>query len=123
MRYFGNRQISQAPTLPDSKLSLLLTAGSPQAFDYPAGTDLVRISAGSTQGSLGVIFFTPNSTGAALPTTGAVVVTTHDSSGGIAITPGEDKVYQRPRSSTGFSVISPSSAYFCVEFWSRAGTT
>lgn len=121
MRYFGNRATPSILVSPDTRLSLLLTAGSGQAFDYPAGTDVVRLSVGSTIASLfGPVFFAPASTGAALPTTGGVV-TTGDSSGGIPLMGSSPYTFQRPRGSTGFSLISGSSFSVCAEFWSRAG--
>lgn len=122
MRYFGTRAVPMIPVMPDTKLSLLLTANTGQAFDYPAGTDLVRFSVGSTQASLnGLVFADLASTGAALPTTGGVITTA--SSGGIILSGNFDRSYLRPRGSTGFSLISGSSFQVCAEFWSRAGTT
>lgn len=121
MRYFGNRQIPQTPVIPDTRLALLMTANSGQAFDYPTGTDVIRITVGSTITSLGgPVSLQLESTGAALPTTGAIV-TTSLSSGGILMNSGESRMYQRPRGSTGFSLIAGSSYSIGVEFWSRAG--
>lgn len=121
MRYLGSR-FDQIPVFPDTRLSLLLTAATGQAFDYPTGTDIVRITAGSTASGFGTVFFEPASTAAALPTTGAII-TTAATSGALVITQGEERLYQRPRGTTGFSLISPTSSYVSVEFWSRAGTT
>lgn len=128
MRYFGNLHTPFSPSIPDTRLSVLLTAATAQAFDYPTGTDLVRFTIGSTLGSSlgsnygGPVFLEPNSTGAALPTTGGAV-TTAGTSGGIPLMVGQEKLYQRPRGSTGFSLIAASSFSVCAEFWSRAGTT
>lgn len=122
MRYFGSLHTPPSPSLPDTRLSLLMTANSAQAFDYPSKCDLIRITVGSTVAGFGSIFFEPNSTGAALPTTGGAV-TTAGTSGALVITQGEERVYQRPQSSTGFSLISPTSSYVSIEFWSRAGST
>lgn len=122
MRYFGNLHTPISPSLPDVVLSLLLTAATGQAFDYPAGCDLIRVSAGSTFALPGTIYFNPNSTGAVAPTT-AGTITTATTGHNIAISAGESKTYQRPRGSTGFSLFAPSSHSVSVEFWSRAGTT
>lgn len=123
MNYFGQRQIPPVMAIPSHRLSLLLTANSAQAFDYPTATDLVRFSIGSTVASLnGMVFADLTSTAAAAPTTGAVV-TTANSSGGILLSGNFDRMYQRPRSSTGFSLISGSSFQICVEFWTRTGST
>ena len=119
MRYFGSLRTPAAPVIPDTVLSVQLTAGTAQAFDYPSGADLVRVSMGSSVAGQGVVFFNPSSTGAVLPTTlGAV--TTATSGHNIPITQGAPMAWQRPRGSTGFSLIAPSSFQACVEFWSRA---
>lgn len=126
MRYFGHRETPPAPTLPDTILGLLLTASSVQAFDWPTATDLVRVTAGSTAQGFGTIFFNPLSTSAALPTTGAVFSTGSTASSSlmnIAITQAAPIVFQRPRSSTGFSVISPTSSYLSVECWTKTGSS
>lgn len=122
MRYFGSRAVPMNPVIPDTRLALLLTANSGQAFDYPTGTDLIRITVGSTITSIGgPVSIQLESTGAALPTTGAIV-TTSLTSGGILMNVGEGpRMYQRPRGSTGFSLIAGSSYSVGIEFWSRAG--
>jgi hypothetical protein len=122
MRYFGNRQIPQAPAIPDTTLNLLLTAATGQAFDYPTGTDLFRVSAGSTISGAASLTFNPSSTAAALPTTGGAVSSTVGGQN-IQVAVGDSRPYQRPRGTTGFSVIAGSSMSVTVEFWSRAGTT
>lgn len=122
MRYFGTRALPQTPVFTDTKLSLILTANTGQAFDWPAETDAFRIALGSTQANLQAqAYFDFASTGAAIPTTGGVITT--GSSGGVLISGNYDRMYIRPRASTGFSVIAGSSFQFCMEFWSRAGTT
>lgn len=126
MRYFGHRETPQHPTLPDTVLGLLLTASSVQAFDWPANTDLVRVTAGSTAQGFGTIFFNPLSTSANLPTTAAVFSTGSTASStlmNIAITQASPVTFQRPRSSTGFSVISPTSSYLSVECWTKTGSS
>lgn len=122
MRYFGSRAVPMNPVIPDTRLAVLLTAATGQAFDYPTGTDLIRITVGSTLASqAGPVVLQLESTGAALPTTGGVV-TTNNSTGGILMNVGEGpRMYQRPRGSTGFSLIAGSSYSVGIEFWSRAG--
>lgn len=122
MNYFGTRATPTIPQIPSHRLSLVLTANSAQAFDYPAGTDLVRFTVGSTAASLtGLVFGDLISTSAALPTTGGTITTA--SSGGILLSGNFDRMYQRHRDSTGFSLISASSFSVCVEFWTRTGST
>lgn len=122
MRYFGHREVPSAPVIPDTTLCLLLTAATGQAFDYPTGTDLFRITPGSTIQGASNIFFNPSSTAAAVATTAGTISST---AGGqnILIGVGDTRVYQRPRGSTGFSLIAGSSMPVSIEFWSRAGTT
>lgn len=123
MRYFGTLGVPSIPVLPDSVLSLLLTAATAQAFDYPTGSDMLRITAGCTApGGAASVFFNPSSTAAVLPTT-AGVITTATSGHNIPITPGDSRMFQRPRASTGFALICGTSLSIAVEFWSRAGTT
>lgn len=123
MRYVGAR-FDQIPVLPDTVLSLLLTAGTAQAFDYPTGADIVRVTAGTTAAAAAPsVFFNPATTGAVLPTTPSSL-TTATSHHNIPITPGDGgRIFQRPRGSTGFSVVCGTSLSVCVEVWSRAGTT
>lgn len=125
MRFIGNRQVPSAPALPDTVLSLQLTAASGAAFDYPGTCDIIKVSAGSTFSGLGTVYFNPNSTGAVVPTTAHVISTTAASSQhSIPVVAGGPAIfYQRPRGSTGFSLISGSSHSVCVEFWSRGGST
>lgn len=120
MRFWGTKATPHTPVSPDVVLALQMTAGTAQEFDYPSGTDLVRVSVGSSVAGQGVVFFNPSTTGAVLPTT-AATATTATSGHSIPITPGEGRMYQVPGTSTGFSLIAPTSVQACVEFWSRAG--
>lgn len=122
MRYFGHREIPAAPSLPDTVLSVLLTAGTAQAFDYPTDTDLVRVTPGSTITGVSNVFFNPSSSAAAVATT-AGVATTASAGLNIIIGVGDTRTWQRPRASTGFSLVCASSLPVSVEFWSRRGVT
>lgn len=122
MRYFGTMEVPPIPAIPDTVLSLLLTANTAQAFDYPTGCDMVRVRPGTTASSQVSVFFNPSSTAAVLPTT-AGVVTTATSGHSIPVCIGDSFMYQRPRASTGFGLICGTSASVSVEFWSRAATT
>jgi hypothetical protein len=122
MRYFGHREVPSSPAIPDTTLNLLLTANTGQAFDYPTGTDLFRITPGSTIQGASSLTFNPSSTAAALPTTSGAISSTAAGQN-IQIGVGDTRVYQRPRASTGFSLIAGSSMSVSMEFWSRAGTT
>lgn len=119
MRTFGSIDpLSHVPVVPDTRLSLLLTAANAQAFNWPSSdAQIFRVHVGSTiSGVRGPVFFDFASTGAALPTTGGVV-TTLGSSGGLGIT--EPRMYQRSPDSTGFSLIAASSCSVTMEFWKK----
>lgn len=120
MRFWGTKATPQVPVAPDTVLSLLLTAATAQAFDYPTGCDLVRVTPGSTATGFETIYFNPASTAATVPTT-AGAVTTASSGLNIAVSLGDSKMFQIPGGSTGFSLVSVSSLAVSVEFWSRAG--
>ena len=120
MRSFAAK-FQYIPSFPDTRLALLLTAATAQAFDYPTGTDIIRITIASTlAGVPGPVSFQLESTGAALPTTGALA-TTSLTTGGVLMIVGQERIYQRPRGSTGFSLIAGSSLSVGVEFWQRGG--
>lgn len=119
MRFTGNN--FQAPVLPDTVLTVLLTAATQHAFDYPAGCDLVRVSAGSTIAGFNTVYFNPSSTLATLPTTAGTVATTAAGLN-VAVSLGDAKTFTRPRTSTGFSLIAVSSLACSVEFWSRGSS-
>lgn len=123
MRYFGHREIPNYPAVPDTALSLLLTANTGQAFDWPANADVFRAVVSSTIANFfGPVILNPSSTAAALPTTGGTI---SSSVGGqnIHLNVADQRMWQRPRASTGFSVICVSSMSVCMEFWQRSATT
>lgn len=124
MRYFGNRSIREGtPVFTDSVAIFVLAANTAQAMDYPAGTDMMRIAFTSSAGAnqlAGV--FNGASTGAAWGS--SQTATGGSSTANMLVPPAQNEFWaQRPRGSTGFSVIAPTSGYCHVDFWSRAGTT
>lgn len=123
MRNFGNKNaVPFIPSIPNIIQSVLLTANTGQAHDYPSGTDLIRVTAGSTVAPAGSVFFNPSSTGAVLPTT-AITATTATSAHNVPVNPGgESLVYQVPRGSTGYSLVCGTSQSACIEFWTRASS-
>lgn len=121
MRYSGlAHPQEQVPVHPDTTLSLLLTAASPQVFDYPTGANLMRITAGSTLAVSAPVFLNPSSSGAAVPSTSGTV-TTGSTLQQLSIVPGEARWYQIPGGSTSFSLISGSSNSVGIEFWGKHG--
>lgn len=120
MRYIGPK--TELPVVPDSATVFLLAANTAQAVDYPANADYVRVGFTSTAGAVLGGVFNGNSTGAVWGTSQSATV---GSSGGQSLLPagGGNQMFQRVRSSTAFSVITPTSGVCCVEYWTRGGTT
>jgi hypothetical protein len=123
-RFIGPVKGPLYPSNPDTILSKQLTAGTGEAFDLPPHTEYVRMSCGSTAAGFETFFVNFGSTKAALPTT-AFGISTHGSSAfNIPVGLSGNRTWQTSTSlCTGFSLISPSSVYVCVEFWSRSGAT
>lgn len=120
MRTFGSIDpLSMVSVPPDTKLSLLLTAASAQAFDYPSSdAQLFRVTVNSTiSGVRGPVAFNFDSTAVSLPTTGAVITTA--SSNGLLVSVDTPRMFQRPPTSTGFALIAGSSYSVCIEFWKK----
>jgi hypothetical protein len=123
MRFFGNKQTPWHPVTPDTMVSKLLTAATAEAFDFPTGTDLFRVSVGTTASGFETAWINVGSTKATLPTTLHGQSTQGSSEFNIPVGLGEGRIFQRARASTGFSLIAVSSLYVCVEFWSRGAST
>ncbi len=123
MRNFGEKNsVPLIPVIPNVIQSVVLTANSGQAHDYPAGTDLIRVTAGCTAVPVGSVFFNPSSTGAVLPTT-PITPTTATTAHNIPIHPfAGGLLFQVPRGTTGYSAISGTSQSLCIEFWTRASS-
>ena len=119
MRFHGPKGTPSAPVLPDSVTTVLL-ANAAQAADYPAGTDLVRVTFMSTAGAYLCGVFNPASTAAAW---GSSASATAGSTRANILVSSDGVLFQRPRGSTGYSVVASSNALCTLEFWSRAGTT
>ena len=119
MRFHGPNNTPVAPVFPDAVTTVLL-ANAAQAADYPSGTDLVRVTFCSTVGAYLCGVFNPASTGAAW---GSSASATAGSTVSNVLVGSDGVLFQRPRGSTGYSVIASSNALCTLEFWSRAGTT
>ena len=120
MRYVSGKL--ELPVVPDSVATFLLGANTAQAMDYPSGADFMHVTFCSSLGAVlgGVV--NGNSTHAAWGTSQSG--TAASSLASMLVPPGVGEGrFQRPRASTGFSVVSPTSGYCYVAFWSRAGTT
>lgn len=119
MRYIGAKV--EVPALPDSVAVFLLAANAAQLADYPTGTDYVRVGFASTGGAALAGVFNGGSGGALW---GSSHTATAGSTAADALVPaGVSQTFQRPRSSTGYSVIAPAAGVCHVECWSRAPTS
>ena len=121
MRFHGRKNTPAHPVAPDTIISLKLTAASVQAFDFPQA-DLVRFSFGSSDAT-NVAFVNIGSTKANVPTTAFTISSEGSTAFNIPVVGGCERIYQIPGATTGFSVISPSSGYFCAEFWNWSGSS
>ena len=121
MRFHGLKNTPAHPVTPDTIISLKLTAASIQAFDIPAA-DFVRFTYGSSDVA-SVAFVNIGSTKANVPTTAFGISSEGSTQFNIPVVQGCERIYQIHGGTTGFSVVSPSSGYFCAEFWNRSGST
>ena len=119
MRFWGPDVVPEVPVFPDTVTTVVVTSAA-QAADYPTGVDLVRVTFASTVGGNLAGVFNPSSTGAAWGTSASG---TAGSSLSNVIVGSDSRTFQRPRTSTGYSVVGSSNAICTLEFWSRAGTT
>lgn len=119
MRFWGPKAVPEIPVFPDAVTTVVVTSNA-QAADYPTGTDLVRVTFSSTVGGNLNGVFNPASTGAAWGTSASA---TAGSTVSNIIVGSDSRMFQRPRGSTGYSVVGSSNALCTLEFWSKQGTT
>lgn len=123
MRSFGVWNPSHLIPVPSDTVGCaVLAANAGEAFDWPTGTNVVRLSGATTAGGAYAFVFNAGSTGATWPSSDSVGTTA--SSGWNAMVPtGGSVMYQisSTASSTGFSVVSPTSGIVTFEFWKRGG--
>lgn len=115
MRAYGARNPTDLiPAPPDTVNTLLIAGSSGQAMDWPADTDIARLTGISTAGA--TINFMVNlfSTMAAIPSSGSSAAST-----GVNHTVMGSGMFQIPGGSTGFSVAALSSGYIGVECWKK----
>ena len=114
MRSFSANATS-IPVPPDTRITLLLAATVAQEIDYPTGTQVVRLTGLSSAGAQYNFYVNLHSSAAALPTSGSTATT---GSTGISVPVlgmREFSVF----TSTGLSVIAPTSGYVHIECWRR----
>lgn len=103
------------PVPPDTQTTLLLAAATAQAIDFADNTHLIRATGLSSAGAQYNFYINLSSTAAALPTSGTSATT---GSTGVSVPVLGTREFA-VASSTGFSVISPTSGYVHVECWRR----
>lgn len=104
-----------SPVPPDTVSTLLLAAATAQAIDFPAETQLVRLTGMGTAGAQLNFYANLQSTAAAIPSSGTTATT---GTTGVSVPVLGTREFAIP-SSTGFSVIAPTSGYVHVECWRR----
>ena len=104
-----------SPVPPDTVSTLLLAAATAQAIDFAAESQLVRLTGMSSAGAQLNFYANLASTAAAIPSSGTTATT---STTGVSIPVLGTREFAIP-SSTGFSVIAPTSGYIHVECWRR----
>lgn len=121
MRQIGSLHPSEGiPLAADTFACAVLAAGTHQAFDYPStGCDIVRLSGATTAGAAYGFVFNNSSTSASWPATSQNATTAGATQANALVPPGEARLFQVPRGSTGFSLIGGSSGIVTIEFWKR----
>lgn len=115
MRSFGTTHPSDAGPLPPDTVNTILLAGAvAQAMDWPSNTHIVELTGITTAGAQLNFYANLFSTAAAVPSSGSTSTT------GVTFPILGSARFQVP-SSTGFSVIAPTSGYVHVSCWRRGG--
>jgi len=115
MRAYGVLHPTDLVPLPPDTVNTLLIAGSSgQAMDWPANTQIARLSGVTTAGA--ALNFMANlfSTACSAPSSGSSA-----SSSGVNHPVMGSATFQIPGGSTGFSVAALTSGYVMVECWRK----
>ena|SRR5258708_3276053 len=119
MRKIATLHFSELVGLPpDTVATFALSVNTPIAQDWPAGTNMARLTGLTTLGAALGFYFQDGSTkatfaGSSVFSSGTSVSSQNNS----AIFGSKD--YQIPGGSTGFSLVAGSSGQVTVECWSR----
>lgn len=116
MRTIGTLHPTEGtPLPPDTVVTLALTANTAAAADWPANTQIVRLTGQTTANA--TLQFSANlfSTGVASPAAG----TSANSSAGVSHPVNQPTSFQIAGGSTGFSAISATSGFVFAECWRK----
>jgi hypothetical protein len=104
----------------DTVATAVLAANTGQAFDWPSGANVMRLSGATTAGAAYSFAVNFHSTSATWPST-SMAATTATTSINHVIHGNDSQFYQlgSTATSTGFSLVSPTSGIVTVEFWKR----
>lgn len=120
MRNFGANFI-QIPVPPDLVAYAALAGATAEAYDYPTGANIIRLS-GVTTAAAGFGFaFNPISSAAQWPAADSTGTTASSSLLNIIVPAGESRMFQIPGGSTGFSLVSGTSGIVGIEYWKKGG--
>lgn len=122
MRSYGSlHPTEQVPLPPDTVNTMLLAGGTAQAMDWPADTEIVRLTGLTTAGAQFNFMVNLFSTAAAIPSSGSTSSTS--GSTGVSHPVLGEATFQIPGGSTGFSVIghTGSSGYVYAQCWQKGG--
>jgi N-formylglutamate amidohydrolase len=112
------------PVFPDQVTVFLLAANTGQSADWPAGADYARVTFASTAGAALAGVFNGGSTRAAWGTSqSATLGSSAGLDGNLLVPAGGAITLQRPRATTGYSVIAPAAGVCHVEYFGRSGST
>ncbi len=113
MRTYGVLQpTALVPKVPDTTLTFLIAGSSGQAADWPAGTNIARLTGRSTAGASLNFEVCMESTKAAAPSSGLSTLASSAQSPVMG-----QGTFQLSPGSTGFSVAALSSGYITAECW------
>lgn len=120
MRPYGALRVNdQIPAPPDTVNTMLLGGGTAQAMDWPAGTEIVRLTGLTTAGAILNFLVNMFSTAAAIPSSGSTSSTAGTT--GVSHPVQGVATFQVPSQSTGYSLVTHtgSSGYVYAECWRK----
>lgn len=120
MRPLGSLHPTELIPVPaDTVIRTVLTAATGQAYDYPSGAQIMRLTGLSSAGGSYSFYLNALSTGAVSATTVDSSAQSSAASSGLNYMITSGQFFQIPGGSTGFSLVSPTSGCVTVEFWRK----
>lgn len=116
MRGYGTQHpMESGPVPPDTVSTILLGGATAQSLDWPSSAQIAKLTGVTTAGAQLNFYVNMHSTAAAVPSSGTTSTT------GVSFPILGTDTFQVPGSSTGFSVIAPTSGYVHVACWKKGG--